>query len=803
MLRLLRVLCLITPAAPAAAMTWAPIVLQDTVTIVRDSTGADSARQSGPRRLPVTAEVVASAFPDAATRELFARARRTRIAQDSALTSYDARVRQRFSVWGSVGRFGPQRLVYRTESASRVRWRRGVGARVEVTGARVAVPIVGSDEVNREALESNVTAIEMSPIPYFPGSESLWIGGAARMTADERNLVNPLTDGAEAYYTYRMGDSVSFRLPDGQQLLLRELRVRPRWPRANLVVGSLWFDVSSGQLVRAAYRLAAPARATVSVSSDSATIRAKLATFLIGSIIGQGSAELSGIVVEYGLFQGRFWLPRSQTVEGHAEIMFARIPVRYDNAFTYNDVNGDVGIATIAADTTPADHPQMESPPAGLDSAARRQWRDSSRAVFDAAVKARADSVERGLEVGERAQCNAGDSIVVTRLRYRTRLPVELRAPCDLDALASSPDLPASIFDSGEEIFGDADRDQLVAEAIGMAAQAPFSLLALPPAQLLYGFGLTRYNRVEGFSTALGVEQPLGAGLTAGLLARLGAADQVGNGELSLSRSNMRRTMRLAGYKRLMSANDWGRPLSFGSSLSALFFGRDDGFYYRAAGAEVQAATERGPRVEWRVFRERQWAAEQETAFSLAGDFIPNIAAAGITLTGMSARHMGEIGADPRGFRLLTDLRVEGATGDSTYGRAALDVTLSRALFSSGAVALTVGGGSSVGELPIQRRWFLGGTHTVRGQSADTAQSGSAFWLGRLELARTATGVRTALFGDLGWVGERDRLSHVGRPMSGVGIGFSGFDGLVRFDIARGLYPRRQTRFDLYLGARF
>jgi hypothetical protein len=63
--------------------------------------------------------------------------------------------------------------------------------------------------------------------------------------------------------------------------------------------------------------------------------------------------------------------------------------------------------------------------------------------------------------------------------------------------------------------------------------------------------------------------------------------------------------------------------------------------------------------------------------------------------------------------------------------------------------------------------------------------------------------VRASLFGVLGWVGNRDSLSHVGRPLSGVGVGLSGFDGLVRFDIARGLYPRQDVRVSFYLNARF
>ena len=59
------------------------------------------------------------------------------------------------------------------------------------------------------------------------------------------------------------------------------------------------------------------------------------------------------------------------------------------------------------------------------------------------------------------------------------------------------------------------------------------------------------------------------------------------------------------------------------------------------------------------------------------------------------------------------------------------------------------------------------------------------------------------IFGDLGWAGPRDGWSNVGRPMSGVGVGASFLDGMIRFDVSRGIYPRVQTRVDLYLEARF
>ena len=49
----------------------------------------------------------------------------------------------------------------------------------------------------------------------------------------------------------------------------------------------------------------------------------------------------------------------------------------------------------------------------------------------------------------------------------------------------------------------------------------------------------------------------------------------------------------------------------------------------------------------------------------------------------------------------------------------------------------------------------------------------------------------------------RRKMSHVGRPLSGVGAGVSFLDGLFRFDVARGLYPRKQFRLDLYLESKF
>ena len=64
-------------------------------------------------------------------------------------------------------------------------------------------------------------------------------------------------------------------------------------------------------------------------------------------------------------------------------------------------------------------------------------------------------------------------------------------------------------------------------------------------------------------------------------------ADAQLNGELFGTRANGRRQLDLGIYRRLEASNDYGDPLSFGSSLNALLFGLDEGFYYRTWGGEL------------------------------------------------------------------------------------------------------------------------------------------------------------------------------------------------------------------------
>ena len=116
--------------------------------------------------------------------------------------------------------------------------------------------------------------------------------------------------------------------------------------------------------------------------------------------------------------------------------------------------------------------------------------------------------------------------------------------------------------------------------------------------------------------------------------------------------------------------------------------------------------------------------------------------------------------------------------------------------------SVTLGGGTTFGDVPVQRLWYLGGTHTVRGQRAGAA-AGNAYWLARGELGLGIPAARPVLFADWGWAGDRDAFRDVGRPLSGVGVGGSFVDGMIRFDVARGLYPEKRWAVNLYVEARF
>src|SRR5262245_21114271 len=315
---------------------------------IRDSVAREIGRRASERarhqsesavRRPVTSELLASAFKNGAAKDLLEHARTARMTQDSALSAYDVNAYQRISAGIGFSRLGRDRLAFRTETSGRVRWQRDAGMWVDITGARTVlpgIPDIGERETRKALAQASG---DMLPVPYFPGYEPLWTGPeSARREVQEEGPIHPLAEGAEAYYTYSVGDSLTMTLPDHRVIRLRSLDVRPREAKWNLMVGSLWFE-ESGQLVKAAYRFAVPMHIDAFVREQDPTAFDDVPSW-VKPLIFPMHGEVSAVTIEYGMYDGRFWLPRARAAEGTGTASFMRVPFKIEQTFKYNSVNG-------------------------------------------------------------------------------------------------------------------------------------------------------------------------------------------------------------------------------------------------------------------------------------------------------------------------------------------------------------------------------------------------------------------------------------------------------------------------------
>ena len=750
-----------------------------------------SSRVTRRGRLPdATPEASASAYRDTRTRDIIARARRARLEQDSTLTSYDATVKQRLSAGLNVKAIGAERLLFRSELAARVRWTQSNRVWIDMLGARTAVPV----SFPGARVLSGVA--EIVPIPYFTGSERLmwWfnVGGGDIDEDDDDtpvSYVNPLERGAEALYEYRSGDSAVIRLPGDKSITLQEVGVRAREASPDLISGSLWFDTATGQLVRAAFRPAAPVNMMTIIGEDAfedvpAPARAMMTPFIF---------DIESFTVDYGLYGGRWWLPRTQAARGQMRIGFARSTATIDQSFRYASVNGTDTLPTV---------------PPGRGRFATNFGNDISL-MAKGVVEGVVPGTQFRRENTRLSECAKTDTLVHRERRGDLRMTISM--PCDTMALLHSKELPPSIFDKGEEHFDLADARALAKELGADKYLTGVANSSSSGPTVTYGWrdGLMRYNRVEGLSAGVRLEKSLGKGYDGIMLVRLGSADLEPNVDARVRRGTTQRWKALGGYHRLEIATDWGDPFGLGGSLSALLFGRDEGYYYRASGAELTGArtTSASSTLAWRLFGERQHNAPAETNVSLAkafrdSDFQPNVKAVAATEAGASARLRTSHGLDPRGLRLSTDLRAEAAAGTFDYARGAMDLVASRYLFRNVALSLTGGAGTSGGTLSPQREWQMGGTHTVRGFGPGTL-SGDSYWLARAELGLGGSVVRPLVFYDAGWAGARNEWSASPGNLRGAGAGLSFMEGLVRIDLGRGVDPKTVWRGHLYVEARF
>lgn len=705
-------------------------------------------------RLPIAALLFAlqlgpaDAFLDPGARELVARARERRESVDRSLRAYRTLAKEHISV--GVRALGRERVLYRRELAARVDWRRDGAVRVEYVGAREATP-TGRVEVPEDLI---------SEAPHFvfePGSRMLLVG-----LNDSTFTRHPLARGSEADYRFRSGDTTTIRLPGGTVRLL-ELRVLPRRADPHLIDGSLWLDAATGSLVRAVYRPAAPWEAGLDVERNDRSVQVeaddegKRGTAAV-VVLPRLRAEARYVTVEYGLHEMRWWMPRAVAIEGVAEFGPVSAPFRLERSYTEYEV---------------------EASPEGVPPA---EW-----AAADS-------SVVRDSAHSEPLLCDAG--------RCRR---FEVRAAVDTARLLASPELPPSLFGDGGVALNPREADAIVRE-LERLVPTGWALGGLMP-RWSVGPQLPRYNPVEGFSAGVRAEIETGP-LSAAAAVRLGSAALLPVAEIGVARQGLGTQRRIAAYRRLDLMNPDSRALGPGNSVSALLWGRDDGEYFRTLGVELSGAPGRTlpQRYAWRVFAERQTAVENRTDFSLPhlwndGDdgFRPNLAAERADQVGTSLTLRTARGLDPLGWRWGAEGFVEASVGTFRFARPSLALNATAPLPGPWVGAVEVAAGTSVGTVPTQSLWFLGGPGSVRGYAGAT-ERGDAFWRGRLEVATAMPLGRVGVFGDAGWAGEREAVS-LSPELFSAGVGLSLLDGLLRLDLARALLDPEGWRADLYLDA--
>jgi hypothetical protein len=729
------------------------------------------------------------------------RARRARYQQDSALSDYRVIARQRWTggiglaAMAGVGGVGRPRLAARFESIARIYWHHELGAYADLIAGRGAAPIVG--EIEATPADDEIVLV----IPFAPGQEQLWPMSELREALPGRAewIAHPLAAGSDSLYRFSLGGPLDITLPSGRRIRLRELHVRPRRPDPQLIVGSLWLDISSGALVRAAYRPSValdlwPLMEPNFDGDERETIE-KLGPF-------RGNVE--EIVIEHGLYAERFWLPRTRIAHAEGTAKGARVTISIEQTFDYEHVQA------LAPGVAQA--PQSRSQ---LDPDRPRRWDDTYYRYEDA----------RGGWDTRRGPCRSGDDAInsATPLDSLASMHTELasrgvngqrlrvRMPCNRSSLVTSPQLPASIYDPSDALFTDTDLNRLrteVAGALAMEDQADFEPQR---ATWRYGLaeGLLRFNRIEGLSAGARVESQLGRGYSIEAMARLGHADLEPNGELMLRRSNGRGAWRAGVFRRLDVANDWGNPLALPASLGALLLGRDDGIFHRAIGAEIGSMHRRisgGPTFSWRVFGERHHIAVPENTFSFArvmsgSDFAANIPALEGDFVGGAAVMAFATGVDPRGTQFSGSLRGEVADGPVDYGRGLVELRLGRGLGERTVAAISAAAGGSRGVLPPQRGFYLGGPQTIHAHEMGSV-SGDAFWFARAELTRGTPIIRPTLFADAGWAGDRSQFRNSRAEVAAVGIGAAALDGLVRMDVSRSVRGGQRWGFDLFIDLR-
>lgn len=727
---------------------------------------------------------------------------------DEAVVRYTATIRQRIAA--QLRTPLKDRTLYRSEAAARVFWDRDHETLTQVLGSRVRYP--GRDiALGEEGLDLLLDEFTIDGA-FDPGGERLVFGfvddddpdDAFQPSDEDFWFAHPLAAGADTLYRFQSGDTLSLLLPDGRELRAVKLDVLPRVADVHRMTGSLWIQPETGALVRAAFRLSQQFDAIRDIP-DLAEEEAQGEFKYVPGILKPWTFDMEVMAVDYSLWDFQVWLPRSARFEGVVAAGIMKMPVSFDLSYAIESVvlEDDLADLSSAVPVTQEVH-----------------FRTRAEAMAFMAQLARERGVGGDAATPQPEWVYDGDDRLV---------------PADLSRLETSDEVPPPIWEDAPGFATESDLEALMDDLADLPA---------PPVQGIpwaanWGWQrpeLFRYNRTEGPTLGGKFQARLGSfvgPLTFSATGFFGFSDLEPKARLGLQRESLRRRIELGGYRELQALDPRGRYLELGNTLNAFLFGRDDGEYLLATGADLVVGPPSAQRDSWRLrlWAERQDPVAREMNFSLAhafdGDwrFRPVLPADRLEEAGAELRISPWWGTDPLAAQFGLELFGQGGLARTVDGGDRFDWARARVTLRT-AVPLAAGrwrvgaeaaGGRAWGDVPLQRHWILGGPQNLRGFDATTTL-GRTFARGRLEVGRVFPAWTLSAFGDAGWTDERPEWSLEGigawspdgeawdydEVRWAVGLGASLLDGLVRFDVSRGLTgPDRRTRVDLYLDAIF
>jgi hypothetical protein len=216
--------------------------------------------------------------------------RRLAAQADSGLTSYRSRAHGFVFFLAQVGEgmAEPPRLVKADELDVEVYWQAPNRSKQVILGWRDGTYLPTDISYHRDHL-GIVTNNFGNVIRIGEGDEV-------------RDVPHPLSPAGLTAYDYALSDSIEIRSVSGA-VTVYEIRVRPRSFKQALVVGTLYVDVATAELVRFRFSFTPPA------------------------YLDRHLEDIS-VVLENALYEGRYWLPYRQEVEIRRRATWLDFPAR-------------------------------------------------------------------------------------------------------------------------------------------------------------------------------------------------------------------------------------------------------------------------------------------------------------------------------------------------------------------------------------------------------------------------------------------------------------------------------------------